>query len=297
GTCTNPSINLDSDNYLYVTCTTPVLSEGVYTVELTLTNLGRVLTAENVVTYSGDPLDGIETMQTFTAAACNRLPEADTAGNNIYTLKDSRDNKSYKIAHLADGNCWMVQNLALDGGRTLTPADSNVTQNRTLPANIANGVAPSYNDSQIYAGVQNQTDVYGSKYGNLYNYPASSATLGNFETLSTITESVCPKNWRLPDNSNYNTLIPLYYSEQDSIVEKITKLQNLPLSIPLPGRYDSTYYNSYEVGFYIARTVPSDNIYGVYSLLINNISAYTEINTLRIANKNWGMSVRCVFDS
>ena len=39
---------------------------------------------------------------------------ADTPGISTFTLTDNRDNKNYRIRRLADDNCWMSQNLALN---------------------------------------------------------------------------------------------------------------------------------------------------------------------------------------
>lgn len=64
-------------------------------------------------------------MQDMTPEICEFAPEGDTA-----QLIDKRDNKTYWVAKLADGNCWMTQNLDLDlSGRTLTPSDSDVSSN------------------------------------------------------------------------------------------------------------------------------------------------------------------------
>ncbi|MBQ3433000.1 hypothetical protein IJG22_01735, partial [Candidatus Saccharibacteria bacterium] len=38
---------------------------------------------------------------------------------------DSRDNNTYAIAKLADGKCWMIENLRLDNSATLTFANTN----------------------------------------------------------------------------------------------------------------------------------------------------------------------------
>ena len=65
----------------------------------------------------------ITTMQEMTSEICAAAKEGDTT-----RLKDTRDDKMYWVAKLADGNCWMTQNLDLDlNGRTLTPADSDVS--------------------------------------------------------------------------------------------------------------------------------------------------------------------------
>ena len=74
--------------------------------------------------------DRTDTMQGMTASICKEIGSeldiqsggaakyaaTDSLGNTYYTkrLKDLRDGKSYWVAKLADGNCWMTQNLALD---------------------------------------------------------------------------------------------------------------------------------------------------------------------------------------
>lgn len=68
----------------------------------------------------------IATMQEMTPEFCASVT-MDAPGHTA-RLRDVRDNKQYWVAKLADGNCWMTQNLDLDlNGRTLTPADSDVS--------------------------------------------------------------------------------------------------------------------------------------------------------------------------
>ena len=62
---------------------------------------------------------------------------ADTLGLGTFALTDSRDNKDYLVRRLADGNCWMVQNLDLEladfaGKKTandgaLTPENTDIS--------------------------------------------------------------------------------------------------------------------------------------------------------------------------
>ncbi len=69
-------------------------------------------------------LSSLPTMQDMTWRVCDAALIGDTA-----RVKDARDSKYYWIAKLADGNCWMTQNLALDlNGRTLTSADSDIPE-------------------------------------------------------------------------------------------------------------------------------------------------------------------------
>ena len=55
------------------------------------------------------PFEGIETMQEMTSTICSNADEGETA-----RLKDARDDKLYWVTKLADGNCWMTQNLDYD---------------------------------------------------------------------------------------------------------------------------------------------------------------------------------------
>ena len=69
----------------------------------------------------------ISSMQEMTPEFCASVT-MDSPGNTA-RLKDERDGKYYWVAKLADGNCWMTQNLDLDleSGKSLTPEDSDVS--------------------------------------------------------------------------------------------------------------------------------------------------------------------------
>lgn len=57
-------------------------------------------------------------------------------------LYDARDGKKYWVAKLADGNCWMTQNLAydLEAGKTLTSADTDVVNDWKIPTSTATAI-------------------------------------------------------------------------------------------------------------------------------------------------------------
>ena len=142
---------------------------------------------------------------------CNALPIY--TGSNpaaIRTVTDNRDGttRNYEIAKLADNKCWMLTNLKLgktSGTTTLTPANTNIATNFTLPQLITTG-ATSYDNPQAIGPVPGDTSSGATNYGYLYNWPA--ATAG--ETRSSITTgnapySICPKNWRLPVGGDYNS--------------------------------------------------------------------------------------------
>ena len=70
--------------------------------------------------------NGIKTMQEMTPEIC-----ADAQENDTTMLEDARDGKTYWVAKLADGNCWMTQNLNFDfNAQTLplVPETSDVSR-------------------------------------------------------------------------------------------------------------------------------------------------------------------------
>ena len=95
------------------------IASGTYTNSLTV----AVVADPPLITA----FDGITYMQEMTSTICTNAEENETA-----RLTDSRDQKQYWVTKLADGNCWMTQNLDLDLNSTtlpLTPATSDVSSN------------------------------------------------------------------------------------------------------------------------------------------------------------------------
>ncbi|MBC9943985.1 hypothetical protein ICL81_05575 [Leucobacter sp. cx-328] len=139
-------------------------------------------------------------IQNVTSAQCQALPTFTGSNNDaVRTVTDNRGGttRTYEIAKLADGKCWMLTNLKLgstSSSITLTPADSNVASNFTLPQLTTGGNA-EYDLPRAYGPVDNDP----GNYGYLYNFAA--ATAG--ETLASLTtgnaqHSICPANWGLP---------------------------------------------------------------------------------------------------
>ena len=85
---------------------------------------GSFTVALSDITKSVTPLMQMTYMQDMTPEGCAASSENDTK-----RLIDKRDGKYYWVAKLADGNCWMTQNLDLDleSGKSLTPEDSDVS--------------------------------------------------------------------------------------------------------------------------------------------------------------------------
>ena len=265
-------------------------------------------TYSTIVTYTAIA-EGIPeqyTMQGFTLTQCTNM---DTNENIV--LMDTRDGKNYRVTKLADGNCWMTENLALDGGRTLTPEDSNVTENRTLPENIADGTPTSVDTPTIYSGI---SSLYTSecntsypdcventtKYGNLYNWNAATATIGIGSSTGMVYESICPKNWQLPNSSgnySYSSLLTVYGLGNSFPYDDATVIgvQSSPLYFTLSGSYyDSPTYQG-RTGWYwtrSAKVVSESSIYAASFRFFAENGLWGASNT---DLKQSAMAVRCVF--
>jgi uncharacterized protein (TIGR02145 family)/LPXTG-motif cell wall-anchored protein len=149
---------------------------------------------------------GPVTMQDMTASYCqNTMTTYDgTNEDAVVTLNDPRgDGQTYRVAKLADGNCWMLDNLKLgstSGATALTPADSNVGANFSLPQLATTGTADADNPG-AYGPVPGDTGAGATNYGYLYNW--SAVTAGESRTshdgnAGNAPYSICPANWRLP---------------------------------------------------------------------------------------------------
>ena len=196
------------------------------------------------IPYSSCPtspmISGITYMQDITSS--NRATVlASLTTNATYQIKDNRDDETYCVAKLDDGNLWMLDNLALD--LTNSSVLSGMTEDNTNASNttlsyLKNGGGTT-SDKYAITGVVNWTDspTYASGYsysdplvnlgsknivpsdatsqagqykvGGYYNYCAASAgsyCYGNGTSYGTssgnATESICPKGWRMPGGSN-----------------------------------------------------------------------------------------------
>ena len=128
--------------------------------------------------------------------------------NSVVALTDKRDNEVYTVARLADGNCWMTENLRLDNQYTMG-------QNQNDPT-----VTNQYL-SQGYGGT---TDVFGNFVGlaepesenfdnmvntanNIYKSSATPA-VDTYDPTNNVLEDIGADynpNYRFPRYNNDNT--------------------------------------------------------------------------------------------
>ena len=159
---------------------------------------------------------------------------ADTAVGTVVTLKDKRDNEEYRVAKLADGNIWMLENLRLE----LTEVSLETLQGNTNAADetltyLKNGGGTEDDDYPITGVTTDNDNSYGtpiiinefkdtiaeskldtssSKVGVFYNACATSAgsSCHRFGNTNDLTQDICPSSWRLPTGNDTGEYRALY---------------------------------------------------------------------------------------
>ena len=198
--------------------TTEASSNDTTEVTLNFTIDGTVTpgTKELKLNYSiadNEAEEELATLQSFTTAQCNTLPTY-TGSNEeaVIELTDTRgDNQIYQVAKLADGNCWMLDNLKLGsttGTLELTPQDTNIASNLTLPQVTASAPIDTQEEIDalldtpfVFGPVPGDTGEGATNYGYLYNWSAATAgesRTSHDENAGNAPYSICPANWRLP---------------------------------------------------------------------------------------------------
>ncbi len=342
--CANPRalITDHTTNQIRVSCVAPAHAPG------NTASILKVSTSEVDYAYDNDKnngasircvarngktptFNGIISMQSMTARICNAetTPYAfkdGDASNQIVsdttkttssdrnlvpeaTLTDSRDNKKYVIRKLADGNCWMVQNLAFSpsAGQEFSIADTYINSGRyfTAPGASAPGANWDINGKdgphfvEPEAGYEyyrngttpSSTGKLTESAGNYYDWTMASAGArslsGSTITSTTIgkaADSFCPKGWQLPRNTmsrSFDELLTAYGLPNSAAG---TDTQS-PFSFVRAGRYipGSSWSDRGTQGYTWAGTLP-------YSL----VNSGSTINLQKSSPRGYGLPIRCL---
>jgi len=216
------------------------------------------------IIFTKERRDG--TMQTFDAVTCSSMPVYRTvsppAGSEV-KLVDVRDGKQYLIRKLADNNCWMVDNLALQpmvGSMMLDSDNSDMASgNYEL---MAGDVYPPTNAATYCAGLD--TNIYPHQCGMYYSW----TTVTTDSTLATgvAPDSICPKSWRLPVTGEYVALqTALGWGNNGNNVINSPWRGLLGRGVGVTDSGANGHYwtatalsatNSYSLGFYVSTTNP-----------------------------------------
>ena len=240
-------------------------------------------------------------MQNLAASECTATPSI---------VKDTRDGKTYTIQRLEDDNCWMLDNLALGGASSLelTPLDTNISANFTLPAstteNFTNGTT-GYTTPLINTDTAIETAThYGNgsgKVGGYYNFCAASA--GTYCGSSSAgsgdaTADICPAGWRLPTggtNGEWQTMCKVSNGGACSDTNTSMDMSNAnsfqqKLSLPISGGFQNGANNIGEAGYFWSST--NANTERMYVARIESVT----VQAFNTDPRYRGFSVRCVLD-
>jgi hypothetical protein len=198
------------------------------------------------------------------------------------------------VGKLADGKCWMLDNLKLGGTSTmsLTASDTNIVSNYTLPASGIRGFSSTtggyYTAAINTASKNNTTTSYGEgsgKIGVYYNFCAASAETACAEKNSNdALYDVCPKGWRMPTGGSggeCETLYTVYDGDVSSFLST--------LSIALAGYFlnYSAYYQGSEGNIWSSTHYGEGNAYCLFTEPSDVDSTYS-------LGRFFGYSMRCV---
>ncbi len=237
-------------------------------------------------------LSQISTMQEMSKQIC-----INSRNETSKQLEDTRDGKKYWVTKLADGNCWMTQNLAYDGKKkdgSTEDIGTSCTLSRTENGNAVTGSTCSSgswanNNTNKYFAIGRHEDSKHESQGNFYNWPAAVQNSSGGDGI----RGVCPSGWQLPTNSTNNKsfggLTAAYNIHNDA--PGSTKLRDEPLYFQYGGFvYDGQAHYVGSHGHYWS-SMPHSNNLSAYYLSFDNSKVYPSNDSL---SRSYGFSIRCV---
>lgn len=250
------------------------LPTGTYSKDVVFTAIAHPMLAP--------PFNGITTMQEMTGELCYAARTGATA-----TLRDTRDGKDYTVRKLADGNCWMINNLRIGGDEpiTLHPADSNVAADFELPASPVSTTSSDFS-------AQNTKNIYVDSANGYYNfYTATAGEGGTDKNSGDVEHSICPKGWRLPtgDASGEYGALYGYYGSSSAMMNPDGP------NFTYTGYVNrGSFYSQNSEGRYWTSTIKSPaSMYSysdAYYLYMNS----SNTNASYSYDKTYGFSIRCI---
>lgn len=228
-------------------------------------------------------------MQDMTPEIC----AATTSLEVTKELVDIRDNKTYKVAKLKDGNCWMQENLALNlsTNMTLTPADSDVTRNWTPTENTRTTISNNQNNNGL-----SSWSLTASNLGQQFYYQFNTLTAGTGQSVTNdggaATDSICPKGWKLPLSGIKNDTVSgsFQYLLNKYKATTVNAVTSMPLSFTRSGSvYQGTLQQINTDGSYPSRNSASSA--AAYRFYFGNNGGF---RLSYPGDRPTGVPVRCV---
>lgn len=219
-------------------------------------------------------------IQDYTYARCSN-----EAASKAVKLMDKRDNKVYTVRYI-NGVCTMIDNLRVDKGQAMTPADTNINSNWTMTGRDLTTGDNSYDLPEIHEG--------DATTGHWYNYAAATAgTITGSSNTTEATQDICPKGWKLPDGHNTGVAGATtldQYKLANNKWQSYDKTYQTVFNSVAAGRYNSgSLYDSGTLGYWWSSTAYATT--SRYSLLYYTSYGLRSGNSYDRYN---GLSVRCV---
>lgn len=223
------------------------------------------ITNSNEVTYTAGPGvaslnfvgTAITALQDFTNQNCGSLQF-----EQITTVYDKRDGKTYGIARLSDGVCWMTSDLRLGStaeSMTLTSADTDTYNDFTLPIVETKETKTQWGTTNSTEGLDVAHAYQYSPTKNVYNW--YTATAGTTYTSNSAYYSICPKGWSLPTRTQATAYIEAMGETDGTTNTDI--IRNPPLSLT-QGYYSPTALTTYTNRLYWTATGWRNSTSGYY---------------------------------
>ena len=243
------------------------------------------------------------TMQSFTSCSMMNTGE-------VTALTDTRDNNTYAVAKLADGKCWMMENLRLDLATATITADNTNSPTTTFVTQATSATSTTTmcgNETQAcidkiafdanninrnltasYNGNNNNSSLW--SYGVWYNWYTATAGNGSFsQTVGDAEGDICPKNWRLPTGGTNGEVYQLNVAVNGGATNVDTGLRAYPVNMVYAGDHNKN--NDSNRGTYARYwTATTSNAGQAYRLGVKS----NEVTPLKAYSKWDAFSVRCV---
>ena len=241
------------------------------------------------------------TMQDMTSSICSTIDIEQAT-----TLIDTRDNQTYKIAKLKDGNCWMLDNLNLGANTSLQNLTENNTNTNTSITTEAftqwnrdiSGTSESYSDPK-FSIVSGTDPVSNTTYGTLYNYCAASAKTYCYEngqgidlpnTLLDSPHDICPYGWRLPTGGPKSEFDSLY-NQYNTYAKMRAQISDGGAAFALAGSFAEGATNEQgRYGLYWSSSAYNGQI--MYDLFLEEPKSFVHI--AYGDNRSYGRTIRCL---
>ena len=261
------------------------------------------------------PADTNYTLQTFGPTQCSAMNIGD-----VTALSDTRDNNTYTVAKLEDGNCWTVENLRLDPSTTtFTSSNTNSptqdfidaaplsSTNNTLcnddTAACVNTVrfnTNNINRSKTASHDSNTIDKSWYSYGVMYNWYTASAGNGDFAMgTGNVVGDICPAGWRLPTGGSNSEYTEINRLANNNSTTSAAGLLKFPDNFILSGDYNydtpagRDYYSRFWSATPDSSSTTSNGTLKSFRFGIN-YNANNKISSKGSWNKWDAFAVRCI---